>query len=71
MPLQLTRQDYISRDELQIRWANLHQVLNDKPAIHSNKHYYTEVEETCMALKENEIYHDILPSTTLSLELTI
>lgn len=29
---------------------NLHQVFNNKPAVHCNQHYYTEVEKTCMAL---------------------
>lgn len=32
---------------------NLHYILNDKSAIHRNKHYYTEIEQSCMALQFN------------------
>lgn len=42
---------YIIQKKRQNR-ANLHQIFDDEPAVHSNKDYYTEVEKTCMALQE-------------------
>ena len=35
---------------LKKRVPNLHKILDDKSAIYSNKHHYTEIEETCMTL---------------------
>ena len=38
--------------------TNLDYIFNDKPAVYSHKHNYTEIEETCMTLQPQNCSKD-------------